>query len=442
MTSFLTYLLQVSVCFVVLYALFHFLLRDLTFHRLNRVVLLLLMPLSFLLPFSEVLAPLLPAAPVEVPSFDGLLGGAQVIGIQSDESSIALPKEGRPLSYLAILYSIGLGICLIRLLLIMFRIYWLKQQSKTVVEEGFIFVLAEVPTIFACLQWIFVPQQKWRSYPPPIIEHEKVHVRMRHSIDLILAELYIALCWFNPLVYAFRKSLRSVHEFQADQAVVIQQQKKSHYLALLLHHLEAEQPAHLHSYFNYPILKKRIDMITKNNSTSKKVWRYFLFIPVLSLLSMALNTTEYPPLEIEKTEHTILNNNPFSVFPIKNGSQKDITHFYGKSFLHPFKKKSVVHGGIDIRAKMGTPVLATAEGTVVKASMEKDWGNLIVVTHADGFETWYAHLEGFEIQKGKTVKAGEVIGYVGVTGLSTGPHLHYELRKDGERVDPMKYYKQ
>jgi len=441
MNSWLIDLLQVSICFAVLYTLFYFLLRGLTFHRFNRVVLLLLIPLSLLLPFADA-GVSLPGVAIEIPQFEGWLDLGQVADAE------ALPSEGlpantpSPLSYLAIIYSIGLGLCLIRLLLIMIRIFQLKRQSKTVIDEGYTFVLAEVPTIFAFLKWIFVPQQKWRAYPQPIIEHEKVHVRKWHSLDLILAELYIAICWFNPLVYAYRKSIRAVHEFQADEAVLARQTRKSQYLALLLQHLEAEQPVRLHSYFNYPILKKRIDMITKNNSTSKNIWRYLLFIPVLSLLSMALNTKDYPiPPDMEQLTHTVPLHNPFSVFPVKNGSRKDITHFYGKSFLHPIKKKSVVHGGIDIRAKSGTPVLATSAGTVAKVAMENNWGNLIIITHVDGFETWYAHLKGFEIQQGQTVSEGQVIGYVGSTGLSTGPHLHYELRQYGERVDPMEYYK-
>lgn len=70
-----------------------------------------------------------------------------------------------------------------------------------------------------------------------------------------------------------------------------------------------------------------------------------------------------------------------------------------------------------------------------------NWGNLIVISHADGYETWYAHLQGFNVEASQTVKKGQVIGYVGNTGMSTGPHLHYEVLKDDEHVDPADYFK-
>ena len=84
-------------------------------------------------------------------------------------------------------------------------------------------------------------------------------------------------------------------------------------------------------------------------------------------------------------------------------------------------------------------VIATAQGVIAKAKNEGNWGNLVVITHADGFETWYAHLQGFAVEKHAVVKKGDTIGYVGNTGLSTGPHLHYEVHQDGKRLDPMKY---
>jgi murein DD-endopeptidase MepM/ murein hydrolase activator NlpD len=71
--------------------------------------------------------------------------------------------------------------------------------------------------------------------------------------------------------------------------------------------------------------------------------------------------------------------------------------------------------------------------------MQGDWGNLIIITHIDGYETWYAHLKGFNSNKNQDVKIGDIIGYVGNTGRSTGPHLHYEVKHNGKHQNPLDF---
>ena len=85
-------------------------------------------------------------------------------------------------------------------------------------------------------------------------------------------------------------------------------------------------------------------------------------------------------------------------------------------------------------------VYATGDGTVVKMGWETGYGNLIIVDHGFGYQTWYAHLQGFRTKLGKRVVRGEVIGAVGSTGKSTGPHLHYEVHVKGQVVNPVNYY--
>jgi peptidoglycan hydrolase-like protein with peptidoglycan-binding domain len=98
------------------------------------------------------------------------------------------------------------------------------------------------------------------------------------------------------------------------------------------------------------------------------------------------------------------------------------------------------HTGIDFPAPSGTAVGAGGVGTVTFAGWNSGgYGNLIIVKHRDGYETWYAHLSGFAVATGASVAGGVVIGYVGSTGRSTGPHLHWEVRKDGVPVDPAPY---
>ena len=106
---------------------------------------------------------------------------------------------------------------------------------------------------------------------------------------------------------------------------------------------------------------------------------------------------------------------------------------------HPVLGGRRSHKGIDLGAPTGTPVYATADGTVAMAEWFSSYGNYIQLEHGGNMETRYAHLSGYTVQAGQQVKKGDLIGYVGSTGRSTGPHLHYEVRVDGEAVDPRPY---
>ncbi len=105
----------------------------------------------------------------------------------------------------------------------------------------------------------------------------------------------------------------------------------------------------------------------------------------------------------------------------------------------PFNGEGAFHAGIDISAIFGTPVKAAGDGTVEISGMANGYGREVVLDHGHGIRTVYGHLSGFTVLTGQTVKRGQVIGYVGLTGRSTGPHLHYEVRVHNVPVNPHKY---
>ena len=105
----------------------------------------------------------------------------------------------------------------------------------------------------------------------------------------------------------------------------------------------------------------------------------------------------------------------------------------------PFLGRPAMHTGLDFRSSMGDPVRATANGTVETAGWSGGYGNMVEIDHGNGFATRYGHLSKIDVKVGQKIKIGQVIGRVGSTGRSTGPHLHYETRIDGEAVDPQKF---
>ena len=123
-----------------------------------------------------------------------------------------------------------------------------------------------------------------------------------------------------------------------------------------------------------------------------------------------------------------------SIWPTKGY----LTSFFGWR-THPFTGKRNFHYGQDIATQLGNDVLATADGFVLVVAHQNALGNLIVIDHGFGFTTRYAHLSGFNVKEGVRVKRGQVIGFVGNTGRSTAPHLHYEVRVFGKAQNPLNY---
>ncbi len=123
--------------------------------------------------------------------------------------------------------------------------------------------------------------------------------------------------------------------------------------------------------------------------------------------------------------------------PVKNAR---ISSRFTKRRFHPILKRWKAHLGIDYAARRGTPIVAAASGRIIYAARMGAYGNLIKIRHKDGYETRYAHMKSFRrgMRRGKRVKKGQTIGYIGTTGRSTGPHLHFELRKNGRAINPAK----
>lgn len=109
--------------------------------------------------------------------------------------------------------------------------------------------------------------------------------------------------------------------------------------------------------------------------------------------------------------------------------------------IHPVYKVKKMHNGIDFAASIGTPIYATADGSVTKVDVRfSGYGKMVEIDHGFGYRSRYAHMHDFAIKKGQQVKRGDLIGYVGNTGLSTAPHLHYEVFINNQRVDPVHYF--
>jgi murein DD-endopeptidase MepM/ murein hydrolase activator NlpD len=144
-------------------------------------------------------------------------------------------------------------------------------------------------------------------------------------------------------------------------------------------------------------------------------------------------------IELAKNKSDMLAALP-AIQPVSNKDLSRMASGYGYR-IHPIYKTRKLHTGMDFSAKSGTPIYATGDGKISKVRRSrKGYGNHVIINHGYGYKTLYAHMTKYIVRKGQKVKRGEVIGYVGSTGTSVAPHLHYEVHKDGRKINPVNFY--
>ena len=423
MSEILLYASKVSLAFAVLTSTYYLLFRQLTFHAFNRLLLLSIIPLALLLPLADFRINT---------SFDFKLYEYQLAGPDHNPETQAIEVQDKKSVfsiwfYVNFLYYLGLTLSAALLVYhVILLFHYLGSSKKSYYGKNLV-VITNVKTVFSCFNRIFIPKDYKLKENLPILRHEEAHVRLGHSYDLLLVEILIVFTWFNPFVYLFRRMLRSVHEYQADKWVLSGKIKKSEYLTLLLKSTLEMRHSGLTSSFKNFTFKNRIKMMTNNNSEQWKKYSYLLILPIVAMLIMSFSGSGESVKDIP------------SISPIAIGEYERISSGYGMR-VHPITKEKKMHIGMDFVAESGTRILATANGTVTHLELKTGgYGRNIIINHGGGYETLYAQMSGFAVKKGEQVKCGDVIGYVGSSGMSTGPHLHYEVRKDGEAVNPQDY---
>ncbi|NHF58730.1 peptidoglycan DD-metalloendopeptidase family protein [Flavobacteriaceae bacterium TP-CH-4] len=448
MSNFFTYVLEVSIIFKATTLFYRYFLSKLTFHQVNRFILLLLPILSMVLPIWDMgFFYGIDSSEIFIPDFEAsflYLEPSVETALNPNIGEKISPEDNLFLHGLLFVYVIGVATILVRTVSGHLAVFSIRKKAYKQKIGGVDVFLTTVATPFSYFKWIFIPENQSGNLHALVLEHECAHIKLKHTLDLIFADLYAIAFWLNPVIPLYRKSLKALHEFQADEAVLNQKVKPSDYLQLMLVTIQNKNNHPSFSYFNNSLIKKRIDMMTKSKSKKGFALYYLMLLPSAIFISIAFSN---PMPTVEPTPNGAMASVekvaiPPSMAPIENFKIAYLTSSFGQKTKQPKTGTIVVHQGIDIKVPKGTPVLATEDGIIAMANLKNDWGNLVVISHSDGYETWYAHLERFDVAENQVVQKGEVIGYVGSTGLSSGPHLHYEVHKDKKRLDPMKFIKE
>ncbi|MFY0687848.1 MAG: peptidoglycan DD-metalloendopeptidase family protein [Cyclobacteriaceae bacterium] len=313
------------------------------------------------------------------------------------------------------------------------------------------------PKSHSFFQWIFLAKTH-QDQPGElsVLEHEYHHVRLGHSYDRLLMDLFVILFWFNPFIYLYRKGLIEVHEFQADQETINKHDRIT-YQQLLLAEVKRDYEHSLVSYFNVSLTKKRIMMMNKHKTSKLTLLKSLFVIPIVLGFAVLFSFKEVPvmleehlvtfPMPNDKATIVLPEFQEIedpddvpSILPVDMGGESiRLSSGFGKRKNPNNSSKFQWHQGIDIPAKTGAPVVATADGAVTVKNHKGGFGKHIYIEHGNGYKTQYAHLSAFNVKSGQNVKKGDLIGFIGSTGLSTSPHLHYEVIKSDKHVDPMEY---
>ncbi len=288
MNSILIYLLQSAISLVIFYLFYELLFKRDAFFAFNRYYLLLTIFISTFLPlldfsiysiFSGTSDPVISLAPV-YGLFEYTLGEVTIYGEGSSAiDSVATGKSLPYFSYIILLYMIGVFFAVGRFIFRFYQISRLLQKSKVVYHNGLrlIFTVPGTPT-FSFFNYVFIDENLFnrRDEVDKIIEHEKIHIDQNHSLDIVIAELFSIIQWFNPTVYLFKKTLKENHEFIADSDVLAVYPDIMSYTKLLIDNSSIIKTNILTHNFSYSLLKRRLFMIKKTKNplrfSFKLVW--------------------------------------------------------------------------------------------------------------------------------------------------------------------------
>jgi TonB family protein len=287
MNELVLYLLQSGISLTLLYGVYWIFLRKDTFFLVNRTFLVASVMFSLLFPLLQ----LKWIFPAEVTSTYYVVLDAVTVNATKIETTFA--KNLTAMQVLLVVYLTGIAIFTIRFIFQLMQLAFLVYKNGISKHEGLRIVFIDSNySPFSFFNLIFINRKEINQQNiKEIITHEQVHIRQNHSADLILLEIMTIVQWFNPFVWFYRTSLKSVHEFLADQGVLLKGYNPVNYQNLLIGQYMGIQVNDLTNNFNHSLLKKRITMMTKSKSNYFAKLKVLLVTPVAFFLVVAFTVS-------------------------------------------------------------------------------------------------------------------------------------------------------
>ena len=290
-TLFLTYELKVAVLIATFYIFWRLLTAKETWHRLNRIVLLSTAVASFVLPLCVItIHQTVEVDPLPMGTIDETML-PETTAIQPEaafSSATVTPEQEQHFDWqllLAVIYIIGVAVVLSKMLLSVWRLHKMALESEIhpLSDGRQIAVNEEAKTPFSWWKTVFLNHKDYEEGTTALLTHELGHIRLHHSVDVLLVELLTAMQWFNPTMWMLRADLRTIHEYEADQQVISHGFNDIQYLHLLIRKAASQGGYSLANGFINSTLKKRINMITKPKSSRRQWLRFAYLLPIIAI---------------------------------------------------------------------------------------------------------------------------------------------------------------
>ncbi|NRT13737.1 murein DD-endopeptidase MepM/ murein hydrolase activator NlpD [Flavobacterium sp. 28A] len=285
-----------------------------------------------------------------------------------------------------------------------------KIKTKKRRKFGFIALFLLASVLFGFISFVVLLNTPYFKTPKDLIQAREIE-----NLKLNYAVLNKKMDQLDNVITAIEDRDNNLYRTYFNTTAIPEEDRKSGYS-------NNNRYAALEGYDNSQLVlntTKRVDVLSKELAIQSKSLDYIL--------------------KLAKEKNKLLSAIP-AIQPVKNENLKRMASGFGYR-TDPFTKARKMHEGMDFTANTGTPIYATGDGVVARAdNTASGYGNHIVIRHGYGYETLYAHLSKYNCRAGQKIKRGDVIGYIGSTGRSEGPHLHYEVHKDGKVVNPLNFY--
>lgn len=437
------YLLQSSLVLGILLAVYFILLKNEKAFMLNRFYLIFSVLFSLSIPSLQI-----SKTPIAVEPVIAVLKATDFTDSinesipYSPEMEILNPTHFTWLDSILLIY---LAVSIVFIGRYIFNVYRLKKLSKNKgpILSSMQTVLIDYPSKpFSFFNLLFISRESFDDIKQneSIVFHEQAHSQQLHSLDILIIEFIKCILWFNPLIWIYKKEISENHEYLADKYAATKQNNANKYALNIIDSMGQESPVPLTSGFGYILIKKRIKML---NQSKKSVMSTLIkLIPGLLIALMVIGLSAFklqtPPTVISENSTVTTKANTPNISPIKQEDLTKVASGYGMR-THPTLKIEKMHTGVDFTAPEGTLINATADGEVIFSSFLKGYGNHVIIKHDNTYQTLYAHMSTLMVTQGQKVKSGQVIGVIGNSGKSIATHLHYEVIKNGNKVNPHPY---
>ena len=362
MTDFLIYQGKAAIALAVFYMFYRLLLNKETFHRFNRIVLLGTAALSFVLPLCVITLRKVVVLPAMPSTADAIVG-------ETTGTVAMAPEVSQPIwpIILCCIFASGALFVLTKVIISIIGIRRIiSSGSSQTLESGETLIITETDTApFSWMKYIVISREDYESGYSQILTHEKAHIALRHSWDILFVDMITALQWFNPAIWMLKADLRALHEFEADDAVLRSGADIKEYQYLLIRKAVSKSGYSVANSFNHSTLKARITMMLNKKSSRMSAWKALYVIPLVGISLAATAETKvdyrYEDQQPEAVADTLKGKdsensfpepeNPFTKKNLREGrfmvdkENNTVTLIY---FDSDCKEKQVCYTGLDL----------------------------------------------------------------------------------------------